>query len=706
MPYSVALREEELKLHIAKDFFSGFDTTPIIGNIDFCVAVAAEQNTLFNMAEDPTFIESILWAEAKKGVKSESGMYESLVQLILTVGKARTFDRYLPPVFLGAFDAEKIAFIPYEKIMPVFSQNDFNWNVTPSNHETKEFIQLYTTVKEILESEMFIFTFDNAELKNFIKENFVLGNRDSNRVGINKNNFVTIYGKWSEIVKPSIRLDWDAIKKYGIIDADFFLADLLSSENTTIIEKLYVLLKSNHYELDRKVDAMGFEESKRVTFNDNQKAHKKFWSRYNRPPKEEYWDYIVERRDLLVPQDVRERKGSFFTPKKWVELSQKYIADVLGENWQDEYYIWDCAAGTGNLLAGLTNKYKIWASTLDKADVEVMKERIANGANLLENHVFQFDFLNDDLQGEKVPESLRKILADENERKKLVIYINPPYAEAGNKKAISNEAIGNKEKVARENKVFEKYGNILGTAANELFAQFFIRIYCEIRGCHLAEFSTLKLLQAPFFMKFRDVFLAKLKKMFIVPANSFDNVKGEFPIGFFIWDTNIVEKFSEINVDVFDLSAKYIQSKLIFEPPKNKLWMDWVKTFHDKNGEKIGYLRTTCSDFQNQNGTFILSEPSANDILQKRTHEITKNNFLKIATAYAVRQCIEATWLNDRDQFLYPKDTWQTDFEFQADCLTYTLFHGQNRISVIDNGKLKIDSSNSQFSTINSQLTN
>jgi hypothetical protein len=57
----------------------------------------------------------------------------------------------------------------------------------------------------------------------------------------------------------------------------------------------------------------------------------------------------------------RERKGAFYTPRIWVELSQKYIADVLGANWQDEYYVWDCAAGTGNLLAGLTNKYNVWA---------------------------------------------------------------------------------------------------------------------------------------------------------------------------------------------------------------------------------------------------------------------------------------------------------------------------------------------------------
>jgi hypothetical protein len=30
---------------------------------------------------------------------------------------------------------------------------------------------------------------------------------------------------------------------------------------------------------------------------------------------------------------------------------------------------------------------------------------------------------------------------------------------------------------------------------------------------------------------------------------------------------------------------------------------------------------------------------------------------------------------------LYPNDGWQTDTEFQNDCLAFTLFHGQNRIS-------------------------
>ena len=68
----------------------------------------------------------------------------------------------------------------------------------------------------------------------------------------------------------------------------------------------------------------------------------------------EFQDYITERRDLLVYQDIRESKGAFFTPRKWIELSQKYLTDYLGENWQDAYYMWACPAGTGNLLAEIT----------------------------------------------------------------------------------------------------------------------------------------------------------------------------------------------------------------------------------------------------------------------------------------------------------------------------------------------------------------
>jgi hypothetical protein len=45
-----------------------------------------------------------------------------------------------------------------------------------------------------------------------------------------------------------------------------------------------------------------------------------------------------------------------------------------------------------------------------------------------------------------------------------------------------------------------------------------------------------------------------------------------------------------------------------------------------------------------------------------------------------MRKVIPSTWVNDRDQFLYPNDGWKIDKEFQSDCLAYTLFNSYNKI--------------------------
>ena len=296
-------------------------------------------------------------------------------------------------------------------------------------------------------------------------------------------------------------------------------------------------------------------------------AHAQFWNRYHRPPNQEYWDYLVNRRDLLVPQDVRERKGSYFTPQSWVALSQQYLTQALGDDWQDEYTVWDCAAGTGNLLAGLTNKYNIWASTLDRADVEVMHDRIKNGTNLLDSHVFQFDFLNDDFS--KLPAPLLEIVRDEEKRKKLVVYINPPYAEATTARTVSGTG-QNKAGTAIENKTYQRYKGIMGKASNELFTQFLIRIYKEIPSSTIANFSTLKNLQSSNFAVFRDQFRAKLEKVFLVPADTFDNVKGQFPIGFFVWNSRHEERFNEIMADVYNRDGVLLGKKAFYaDEPHN-----------------------------------------------------------------------------------------------------------------------------------------
>ena len=681
--YSLKDKEGTIINNVREDFFKEYDCRKLIGNIDFSVAIPQTGKELFPE------IEYVLWAEAKKGALTPSAFHDAFIQLIFTIGRERTFDKNLPPKFLGAFDAEKIAFIPFSAVMEVFSQNDFDWTVAPSDHESKEFKQLKEMVKKQLtetgkENEnvyFFHFFNDKKDLQRFIKRNFVSGRDSVQRMRITYNNFTHIYEKWRKEVMPSIAVNWDNAKKNGLLDADFYLADIMSGDNETLLENLHVLLKSNHYELDRKIDTDGLWASKSVPFNDNMAAHSRFWSKYTRPPKKEYWDKIVERRDLLVPQDIRERKGSYFTPRIWVEKSQEYLADVLGENWQEEYYVWDCCAGTGNLLAGLTNKYNIWASTLDKADVDVMHQRIeemGDGSNLLKSHVFQFDFLNGDFAD--LPKGLKAIIDDEEKRKKLVIYINPPYKEHPNARTVTGTDT-HQTNIAKETKTYEKYLKIIKTAARELFAQFIFRIYMEIGGAYIANFSTLKIEQAPNFSAFRKVFCAKLVKLFLVPANTFDNVNGQFPIGFHIWDTKQKEVFDGILADVYSSEAKYISQKHVIKYEDDKFIIDWLRQYYDKESDQKAFLRMLGTDFQHNKYITICNYLNQNDIEQHIFTYITHENVVPMAMYLAIRQCIPATWLNDRDQFLFPNDGWNFDKDFQSDCLAFALFHGQNKIS-------------------------
>ena len=310
------IREEALKNKVGTDWFNAFDTNEILGNIDF--TVFPKQDNIF--VKIP-----LLWAEAKTGDYDIPAMF---VQLILTIGKARTFDKTLPPAFLGAFDFKKIAFVEYIHIQDIFYLNDFNWNVTPSNHDTKEFKLIKERIEGILKTNTYVFDYekDEKELHTFIKTN-IANATNTSKIKIDKNNFIPIYLRWLEVIKPIIDVNWDILKKANILDSDFYLADLFVNDNdtqdinddTSIRDNLFVVFQNQGYKIAKENvnQIMDYSISLR-----NKEIYTNFWKIYKRPPINEYHDYFIERRDLLVPQDIRERKGAFFTPRIWVELSK------------------------------------------------------------------------------------------------------------------------------------------------------------------------------------------------------------------------------------------------------------------------------------------------------------------------------------------------------------------------------------------------
>ena len=268
------------------------------------------------------------------------------------------------PITAGSATVDGLFFRQNNEIKQYQNNHLASYMTLPCNiNETQISPKTAAKVKRILDGKEITFRWreDKPVIKEFLKQKLFHTFDLLSYAGVNgfiqitKNNFVQVFDRWNRDVLPSISIPSEMLK-HGIMPRDFYLADLLSEKNKTISDKLKILLNYDAYECQLEKRLFN-----KIYFKDKGAAHKKFWNAYERPPKKEYQKYMLERQDLLVPSGIRERKGAYFTPQIWVEKSQEYLARAFGENWQDEYYIWDCCAGTGNMENGLTNIENVWA---------------------------------------------------------------------------------------------------------------------------------------------------------------------------------------------------------------------------------------------------------------------------------------------------------------------------------------------------------
>ena len=214
-----------MKNRVATAYFGKYDCDRIVGNIDFCVSPKRRDPRQMTFIPDAP----ILRAEAKN---HPTDIHRMLAQLILTIKGEQKGD-IEPPRFLGCFDSEKIAFVEYHYILPVFNLNDFNWTQTPSAVDDKTM----ETVRGVIPQDkivVFRFGVDDAEIKAFIARNFASGDSPALATPIDRNNFTFIYQKWRTEVMPHIDAPWDVLKKkYALYDRDFFLAEMNIDDNGT-----------------------------------------------------------------------------------------------------------------------------------------------------------------------------------------------------------------------------------------------------------------------------------------------------------------------------------------------------------------------------------------------------------------------------------------------------------------------------------------
>lgn len=462
---------------------------------------------------------------------------------------------------------------------------------------------------------------------------------------------------------------------------------------------------------------------------------------------------ITATADRLIEDADRRRKGDFYTPTVWVDEAHKLLTQHLGADWRDEFVVWDCACGTKNLTRDYHFK-ELYSSTLIEGDLAISAKYNVPGTPRNElGCAFQYDFLNDDVDefealaeikkingtitlGDikaanlklyaKAPKLLESLCAG----KKLLFFINPPYAGTGsmgnasgksNKTGISNSAVVDKMKVKK----------ISGT--NQLYMQFIYRIlvFADLfDNISMLTFSPSQILNASSFDTLRNMLHNTMPYVAgeMLCASEFADVSSDWGIAYTLWSSNkAISAKLPTKVDVKCLNANgtmLIQADKVITPvSKDKKALTWANT--KVRGIKVEiprftsalcYLpdRTYMAD-TNALATFICdmniveSNSQRCAIMPSRTNanwsimDILPDNFLRCIPYFTARRLITgpyATWVNCKDEYMIPDTTHKDYPRFEADSIVYSLFNtasNQSSLRQIDYNGKKWDIKNEFF---------
>ena len=643
-----------------------------------------------------------VWFEAKMG--GDVSYYEMFTQLLHYIYVADKKGKQTLPILLAVIDQQKAGVMLTSDVIEFLRKDTIKWGKSASK-PTPE------TVDEVSKFIGVHFVRYNIKTHTYEFRNAVRHARQHNefpRKPIRPNNLKQVFDVWVDMVGREITSDES---KY----AELFFADIMSDGKIATHAKLAG-------KLIFKDDEPAFFLGGKLYELGNVEGYRAFWDIYNRPPEEKFYNDLLARRDSLIPLDERMFKGAFFTPLEIVDKAYDILDRTLGEDWQKDYFVWDMCCGVGNLEVKHSNHRKIFMSTLDEADVNIME---STGICVASGGRFQYDYLNDDIthDGEidytltnKIPADLQKAI---KAGKKILVLMNPPYAEATNSANTSKgDDAANKAGVAQTRFAQTAMQNF-GASRNELFVQFLARIAKEMPTATIAMFSKLKHINAPNFETFRQNWNAKYLDGFIVHSKTFDGLKGDFPIGFLIWQTYHGTKknytIDKISTEILNGFAEPIRHKDFYNLPSERMLNNWIDRPRANNtpalplknaispatskayvkhwsDDAIAYMMCNSNDLQNAS---TLTALASSCFSRGHGFYVTPDNLDKAAMTFTARLIIKHTWINDRDQFLMP--TGKITDEFKNDCLIWMLFSGRNLTAGADG--LKWD--NKKWSLVN-----
>ena len=141
--------------------------------------------------------------------------------------------------------------------------------------------------------------------------------------------------------------------------------------------------------------------------------------------------------------------------------------------------------------------------------------------------------------------------------------------------------------------------------------------------------------------------------------------------------------FTETTANVYDRTGACAGIKTLSAHAKNKYINAWISCYKQGSEGAIGFMDgINGNDFQHNSIVYIATGKS--QIPNPRGIWISQANIQAVCAYFAVRRCVEANWLNDRDNYLVPDGNWSIDAQFQSDCIVYTLFADANAIKSAD----------------------
>lgn len=615
-----------------------------------------------------------------------------LAQTLYYIRKLKYEDttKVIPP-FLCLADKNQSVITETTKWSTYYTNDSYNWERAPSKPDPMLVDHL---VKEPELSKLHIFKvtikLEHSAFKKVIDKSLSIQTRldFTDKKIINEENFEAVFEHWKNIIGKYIN--------NGYKLSNYFLSNL--QEGKIIVD-----------EKQGRV-VFTFEDNNSKTQKILIKDYQYFWDLYEQVENYDVINGINAKLDRLTDESQRRFEGEFYTPLIFAKKAIHYLTQVLGKNWYKtgKYRIWDMASGTGNLewhLPAEAYKY-LYMSTLHASEVDHNKKVFKDAT------CFQYDYLSDDVEylfakeqlpfepNWKLPQKLRDELKDESIT--WVVFINPPFATA----QVAGAKGEDKKGVSKTKVEIQMTNEGIGHAKRELFAQFMYRVGKELpTKTYLGMFSTLKYLNAPDSIEFRDkYFHYRYKKGFVFKSTMFHGIIGDFPVGFLIWDLSQKREMDKVSIDITNDEAINIGTKTLSLINKSDVlnnWFERPKNSDDyplpplSNGITVAtgnadkrhrarpdFLASICSkgnDFQNSRYISILSSPSAS----AGAFTVTKEIFEKSLVLHAVRKIPIPTWLNDRNQFLKPRT--KPDTEFINDCIVWSLFANSNHTSSLKN---------------------